>query len=100
MKLTPHLGILPSSINKSEAVYFDLREGVFTDHEPLHNEYSDKNLSAFLLQFFILNYDDSLEIKLNRTQRNALLDQILRFYTIHNYRMDNLKSLPVLRELF
>lgn len=100
MKLTPYLGILPSSLNTSEQIYFDLRDGIFTNTEPFHQEYSDKNLSAILFQFFSLNYDDSLAIKLNRTQRNALLDQILKFYTIHHYKLDNLKSLSVLRELF
>lgn len=100
MKLTPYLGILPSSLNTSDQIYFNLRDGVFDDTEPLHNEYSDKNLSAILFQFYTLNYDDSLELELNKSQRNALLDQILKFYTIHNYKLDNLKSLGVLRELF
>ncbi|MCF8378990.1 MAG: DNA repair protein RecO [Bacteroidales bacterium] len=100
MKLTPFLGILPSTLNKTDQIFFDLRDGAFVDAEPVHLEYSDKNLSAILFQFYNLNYDDSLEIKLSRVQRNALLDQILKFYTIHHYKLDNLKSLEVLRELY
>ena len=100
MKLTPYLGILPSSPQKSDQVIFDLREGVFTDTTPLHSEFADKNLSAILYYFYNNNYDDSLKIRLNKSQRNDMLDQILKFYTIHNYRVDNLKSLGVLRELF
>ena len=100
MKLTPYLGILPSSSHKSDQIIFDLREGVFADSAPLHSDFADKKLSAILFQFYNANYDDSLKIKLNKSQRNALLDQILKFYTIHNYRMENLKSLGVLRELF
>jgi len=100
MKLTPYLGILPSSRVDSNHIFFDLREGEFSGVEPFHADYMDKNLSKILYKFYESNFDESLNISLNKSQRNDLLDQILKFYTIHNYKLDNLKSLGILRELF
>lgn len=100
MKLTPHLGILPASQFESNQIFFDLKEGGFTDMEPTHKDYANELLSKILYKFYIGNFDNSLNLMLNKSQRNDLLDQILKFYTIHNYKLDSLKSLGVLREIF
>lgn len=100
MKLTYFLGILPRSEILDEKIIFDLKEGIFINHIPLHKEYTEENLSRILYQFHTKNYDQNLSLPLSQNSRNKVLDEIIKFYSFHNYNLNNLKSLQVLRELF
>lgn len=100
MKLTRYLGILPSIEKNEEINSLDIIEGKFTRSIPLHFQYINRENARVLFQLFSSNIKESSTINLSRSNRNILLQDIIRFYSANGYRIDNLNSLPVLKELF
>jgi len=100
MKLTKYLGILPSAEEKDGISFLDLREGKFSISESNHFQNRDKQVSQLLYALFKNTFKSGLSINLDRTKRNLLLEEIILFYTLNNYKLDKLKSLDVLKEVF
>ncbi|MGC9344317.1 MAG: DNA repair protein RecO [Bacteroidales bacterium] len=100
MKLTRYLGILPSFEENEEINSLDILEGKFTRSIPVHFQYINTGNARVLFQLFIASLKDSSEVSLSRSERNVLLQDIIRFYSANGYKIDNLNSLPVLKELF
>jgi DNA repair protein RecO (recombination protein O) len=100
MKLTRYLGILPSVDEDEKINSLDILEGKFSRSIPLHFQYINSENARLLYQFSNANFKESSEISLSRSFRNALLQDIIRFYSLNGYKIDNLNSLPVLKELF
>lgn len=100
MKITKYLGILPKKSLESKEVFFDLLEGSFITEKPLHNNYSESKLSQQLLRLFEDNFEEGSKLRIGGDTRNLLLKIILRYYSIHNYKLENLKSKDILIEVF
>lgn len=98
MKLTKFFGFFPSGKWTSENRYFDLLNGSFTD---------DENASLHMLgakeatSFFNLT-DSHFDSKLtfDNVQRRNMLKKIVEFYQIHLEGLGEIKSLPILIEIF
>jgi DNA repair protein RecO (recombination protein O) len=90
------MGFEPHNNFSSERPYFDCREGGFTTLSlsfPLGLNKEDSALfSAFLSS-------DSPGTALGRTQRQALLEILSAYFRLHVPAFNELKSLPVLREV-
>jgi len=98
-RLTRFLGINPSGENAGISNFFDLENANFVSHEPLHNQYADKHLTALFARLFDA---DSLYIEdLGYTQndRKLVLDKLLDYYRIHFGSLGEIKSLEVLKEV-
>lgn len=100
MKLTKHLGILPKIETDRPECYFDLLEGKFLSHEPIHKDFSDKRLSSYIFLLFTKGFEVSSNLNINGLTRNSILHEIIKYYSCHNYKLENLKSLKVLEEVF
>ncbi len=100
MKLTRYLGILPSTQKKEDILSFDLIEGNFSKNIPEHFQFIEKEKADLLFKLFTSDFKKGSQIPLNKEKRNTLLEDILKFYSLNGYRMDKLKSLSVLKELF
>jgi len=97
--LTRYMGVRPNMEGASRNGYFDLMNGEFTRHVPLHTHYLNREQSAYLLLLQQMNYGNMHLFRLSRTQRNMIVDYLLDYYRLHTYEFPPLKSLDVLREL-
>lgn len=99
MRLADMLGIAPDSATYCRGRILDLRDGVYRATAPLHPDVATAAESRIVAVAARLGYHDMHRLSLSRDDRRQLLDGALRFITMHHARVDNLKSLPVLRSL-
>jgi DNA repair protein RecO (recombination protein O) len=97
MNLTKFLGFYPD-LSESQKEGFHLREGLFTDQQG-----TDIIKGIKLIQFKRLlgtKFDDIEEINFSKTERQQLLQIIIRYFKLHlsGFRMP--KSLAVLETVF
>ncbi|MDD2513048.1 MAG: DNA repair protein RecO [Proteiniphilum sp.] len=97
--LTRFLGIRPNMDDPGKNSYFDLLNGEFTRHMPLHSHYLNREQSAFLLQLHRMHYGNMHLFRLSRSQRNMIVDYLLEYYRLHICDFPPLKSLKILRGL-
>ena len=101
MHLSSFLGFAP--LLSSQGVgssYFDLREGVFCDVPPLHTDYLQPEEAARIRTMMRMDYPTMHLFRMSRIDRNRCLDVVLAYYRLHLPSFPELKSLPVLQELF
>ena len=101
MRLSLFLGLYPNIDNYTEGDYFDLLNASFISYKPtLHNNYLEPLGASHIVQLMRMNYETMYLFKLNRHDRNEILDVLSDFYKIHIPNFPELKSLDVLKELF
>ena len=99
--LTVPLGIEPDVSTWRRGRFLDLREGRFTVSPPAaHSDYLDQRGShiAWLLSRMTLR--NARFYRFSRDERNEILRELLRYYTLHGYKVGNLVSVDILRDLF
>ncbi|MFN5358834.1 MAG: DNA repair protein RecO [Bacteroidota bacterium] len=78
--------------------YLDLHEGQFVSSNPSHQLVIQPPLSEKVAQLLrAMQIAELGEIKLNRNQRNQLMDDLLQFYAMHIHPFSKLKSLAIIR---
>ena len=100
VKLMRFLGILPSHRESKEVKYFDMKEGDYQSVIPDHPEYLEPFQTRFLQYLLSAAYPDLSRLKMNRHDRQLILDHILRFYALHLEGMGNLKGYELLKGVF
>ncbi|MBN2632349.1 MAG: DNA repair protein RecO [Bacteroidales bacterium] len=98
--LISYLGFEPASGRHTANTYFDMMNGIFTSSPPAHGYYADKDISAILAGFFNSSYEESGKISLTGAVRNIVLDNLIRYYSLHLPGLKNIKSLKVLKEVY
>ncbi len=99
-RLCHFLGIEPDMTDWLPGSYFDMRGGQFHASQPLCKDFLTPDQTAFLALLSRLNFDNSRRTRLPRQQRREALSQILRYYTLHHTKLDNLNSLAVVSDIF
>ncbi len=99
VRLTEYLGIYPGVEIGSEG-WFDMRKGVTVAREPLHPASMNPETTEFLKMILSLSINQLHTIRVSSTQRNLLLDKIVEYLHLHFDNLGNLKSWPVLKEVF
>ncbi|AYN69512.1 DNA repair protein RecO [Euzebyella marina] len=98
LRLTKYLGFYPDADN-IDASYFDLLEGEFTDTPSLNPMLADTNLD-FFKTFLGINFDGIKSIKMNKKNRQELLNSLVSYYELHLQGFRKPRSLAVLNEVF
>lgn len=96
-ELSKHLGFEPHNNSDKENIYFDTREGKFTQQSLGFPLGFDKKQSHHFLKIFDA---DLLGKPLTRSERNELLECLLAYYKMHVAGFNDLKSYQVLKEIF
>lgn len=97
LAITKYLGCYPTV---SPDPYFDLKEGMFIDFLPPHQQFLSEQLSnSFrgIIEPELKNYD---QIKLTTNERKILLQQMLVYFRLHIEDFGDLRSYEVLETLF
>lgn len=100
MRLSRFLGFYPNLDGYSAGYRFDLRASGFRPDVPLHSDCLPPDESARIIRLLRMNYANMHLFKMTRQERNRMAEVILRYYQIHIPDFPELKSLPVLQELF
>jgi len=102
LHVSHYFGLMPeASLHQTEEpIYFDLQNGLFENHTPLHAHYISGELAeATRLLLCVSKLPDLSSIKINLLQRRELMQAYEKFYQIHFPDFGVLKTLPVLKEV-
>ncbi|HEX8277715.1 MAG TPA: DNA repair protein RecO [Segetibacter sp.] len=81
--------------------YLDLQEGQFVESKPLHPFFADRQLAAATSQLLSVNFYNDLEnLHFSRNIRQDLIKVYQNYIALHVQEFGEIKSLPVLQELF
>lgn len=94
------LGIQPDMGTWMPGRVFDLREGVFRSSPPLHGLYLSAEASRVVAAMSRMTWGNLGRFAFSRSERNAILDAQLRYYSMHMSKISELPSLQVVRTLF
>lgn len=100
LQFAHHLGFgVEDHTNLNKAI-FDIREGVFTNEIPLHSSYLNGHLAEVTAKLLAVKQINHLsQIKLNKQQRQQLLQAYEQFYLYHIADFGNMKTLSVLETI-
>lgn len=99
-KLGRYIGIEPDVSTYREGRIFDMLDGTFRTTAPLHNNYLKREAATVVAALSRMTFDNMHHFRFTRGERHDLLDNILRYYTIHYATLSSLRSIDVLRALF
>ena len=98
--LSSFLGFEPSKKKNDNQIFFDMKNGRFSEMPPVHGYYSGMENSAILARIFASSFDSVKNIALTGKQRNEILDDLLHYYNLHLTGLTSVKSLEVMKEVF
>jgi DNA repair protein RecO (recombination protein O) len=95
-----HFSNIDTTLLQEEKIYLDLQEGMFTNHEPPHLHFMEKEdalLTSELLK--IMQPHELNQVKMSHHKRRALLLKYMEYYALHIHDFGQVKTLPVLHEV-
>ncbi len=99
-KLGLFLGIAPDTGEWAPGRLFDMTEGRYRVSAPTHGRWLDASDSKAVVLLHRMSFAASERIGISRAVRRRMLDGIMEYYGMHHTPLNNLKSLPVVSEIF
>ena len=100
MHLSRFLGFYPNLENYSEGDSFDMRSAEFCTLAPVHRDFLMPQEAARIRLLMRMDFYSMHLFKLGRADRNRILELLIQYYRLHIPQFPELRSLPVLQELF
>ncbi len=100
MGLTQYLGIFPHVDTWRSGYCFDMLNGVFAEHPPMHSHYLSYTESAVFASLLRISYENMSLYTFSRRERVDIIHRILAYYRLHLPDFPEIKSLDVLQSLF
>ncbi len=100
LKLSHFLGFYPNLEEYRENSLFDMINGEFVTHQPLHKHFLNRTDSKALSLLARISFENMHRFVFSRQDRINIINKILEYYRLHLYDFPALKSLDVLHELF
>lgn len=110
MRMSRFLGFYPNLEVRGERreerevqipeLFFDLREGRFCTSAPLHRDFLQPDDARRIQTLMRMDFPTMHLYRLNRMDRNRIVDVLLHYYRLHIPQFPELKSLSVLQELW
>ena len=100
VQLTKFLGFYPENNYGGERTGFDMRNGQFSNGSGIHPDFFDRKSSELLYRLLGGNFNDLSQITVSQELRIQFLEDIMNYYRLHMHGFGQLKSLPVLQELY
>jgi len=96
IEITTELGFAPFDNYTESTPIFSLQEGKFMSNQMEHVGLYYMNLTDSL-HFYQLILGN--EVKMSRDERRSLLNELLKYYQLHNPGMSSVRSIAVLQEV-
>lgn len=93
------LGFFPSDNYDKPNPYFDLREGIYVDSPPVHQQYLSKELSLILYKYSSASPATMADVPLSGNLRKQLLNGLIDYYRIHLHGFGDVKSHDILEQV-
>ena len=100
LQLSTYLGIHPNGGSYKKGCFFDLRNGVFSEYLPDHNNYLNKEDSVVFERLLRINYENMALFAFTRHERAGIIRHIIEYYRLHLTDFPEIKSLTVMQSLF
>ena len=100
MRLSRFIGFFPNLEDYHEGDFFDLRNGSFAAVRPLHSDFVEPAEAAHIGLLMRMGFESMHLFRLSRNERNRCAEFILAYYRLHVPGFSELRSLPILKELF
>lgn len=97
INLSKYLGFYPYKLNLN-SLFFNLQEGVFQD-KPSSTSITGSKLNLFK-SLLGTDFDTMQKLKLNKEERQDLLDILISYFELHLSGFRKLNSIPVLQTVF
>lgn len=100
LKLSHFMGFYPNLEEYKENQLFDMINGEFVSHQPLHRHFLNRQESRTLSLLARISFENMHHFVFTRHDRLNIINRIIEYYRLHLYDFPELKSLDVLHELF
>jgi DNA repair protein RecO (recombination protein O) len=101
LQLAAELGFRIQGEFSLDTPVLDLQEGLFTTVKPNHPYFLDRQLASATSQLLSINfYNDLEDLHFNRSIRQELLRAYQNYIALHVPDFGEIKSLPILQEIF
>ena len=100
MRLSRFLGFYPNLDDYVDGCVFDLRAATFSLQVPTHRDFLQPDDSRRIHTLMRMDFSTMHLYRLNRQDRNRIVDVLLQYYRLHIPQFPELKSLSVLQELW
>lgn len=98
--LLHYMGIFPNVEAHRAGYYFDMLNGEFIDHIPMHRHYLSREESAFFARLLRISFENMSLYGFSRQERVDIIARILEYYRLHLPEFAEIKSLAVMQSLF
>lgn len=99
VQLTRYLGFYPHSTSASDANYFDMKDGVFSNFRPDSLSYLSPPHTRNFYNLLQSGFGKIEVIRLNNDERRYLINKILEYYAMHIEGFGYIRSHEVLEEV-
>ena len=100
LHLSRFVGFYPNLDSGLGKAWFDMRSGCFTGSMPAHADVLQPEEADKIRLLMRLNYTTMRLLSLSRSERNRIVEVVLQYYRLHQPGFPEMKSLPVLMQLF
>ncbi len=100
VQLTKYLGFFPNCSDDNNALFFDMRDGLFRQTPPLHHDYLNPELGNAFKTLIMGTFKNIDHLNINKDMQGKILNKILEYYDLHNISIGKAKSYQVLKEVF
>ncbi len=100
MRMARFFGFRPDTAGYEPGFWFDLRTGCFCPDAPMHHDSLPPDDARKMKALMRMNFPTMHLYRMLHQERNRAADVIVEYYRIHMPGFPELKSLPVLKELF
>jgi len=100
IQLSRFLGFYPANFWNRNTPILDYKNGIFRDHEPMHNFFLPLEESRLIGEIQQTPFHEADILEFNRLQRGKIIEGLMCLYRYHLGTSVELKSLPVLSQLF
>ena len=99
-KLGEFLGIAPDSGSWQPGRVFDMEGGTFRATRPLTGHWLEPEQASIAEMLSRMDFKNAAHMPIPRAVRRVMLEKILEYYGMHYTSLSDLKSLPVVSEIF
>ena len=99
LQLSKYLGFFPKGIYSETNHVFNMNSGCFEKIIPNHPNYFNEKAAYQFSLLAQVSFENMLDVALNNTSRNNLLNNIIEYYQLHIPNLGTPKSLKILKEV-
>ena len=100
LRLLYYMGIYPNGDSFLPGSYFDLLNGEFIDHIPMHRHFLNREESVIFARLLKMSFENMSLYTFSRQDRIHVINRILEYYRLHLPDFPEIKSLSVMQSLF